>query len=279
MEKGRITLVPYGGLTNRMRAIGSVIRLMCDSGMNAEAIWFKDKGLNCRFDELFQPPSIPGLSVKEAGIADLLFRDRPRRKNLFVPLFFEKMAYDSCINEEETDRKMASGFDFREWVLSHRKPYLSACTIFYGNQSEGLFEPFRPIHPLLEKTNALTGLFSSNTVGVHIRRTDNLRCIKSSPSALYVEKMKAEIDRNADTRFYLATDSEKEKRLLLQLFGNHIVTQHNAVSRNTPTGMQDAVVELYALSKTKKIFGSKYSMYAVTAADIGGIELINLSIN
>jgi hypothetical protein len=95
MKKNTITLIPYGGLANRMRAIESLVRLMQDTDVGGKAVWFKHQGLNCRFDELFQPLHVQGLEIKEADLLDYVLCDRPRKKNLFIPALFERMIYDS----------------------------------------------------------------------------------------------------------------------------------------------------------------------------------------
>ena len=267
-----ITLVPFGGLANRMRAIESLVRLIQDTGAGGKVIWFKDQGLNCRFDALFQPLNLPTLRLKEARFPDYILRDRPRKKNFFIPALFERMIYDSCIHEDNFSKT----FDVKQWVLTHQKTYLSSCRIFYQDSDPKMFSIFNPITPLQSKIDDISRSFSENTIGVHIRRTDNLRSIISSPFELYVEKMKSEIEQNGNTNFYLASDSLDEKEKLMQLFGNRIITQHAPVLRNTLEGMQDALVEMFVLSKTKKIFGSPHSTYSLTAAEIGGVEFVNV---
>jgi hypothetical protein len=163
--------------------------------------------------------------------------------------------------------------------LAHQKTYLSSCRIFYQNSAQKVFSIFKPITPLQNKIDDISRSFSENTIGVHIRRTDHVRCIISSPFELYVEKMKAEIEQNSNTNFYLASDSTEEKEKLIQLFGNRIITQHAPVLRNTLDGMQGALVELFVLSKTKKILGSPYSTYSLMAADISGIEYVDVCVN
>ena len=51
MKKRYILLVPVGGLANRMKAIDSAIKLSRKTNSELHIIWFKDRGLNCRFDQ------------------------------------------------------------------------------------------------------------------------------------------------------------------------------------------------------------------------------------
>lgn len=277
-EKG-LTLIPYGGLTNRMRALGALISMMRDNPIRGEAIWFKDKGLNCRFDALFEPLQVERLRLKEARLSDYIFRDRPRKKNLFIPALLQHILYDDAIHEAEVDRKFRHGFDFKQWAMSHRRVYISSCMPFYRKDNENLFSSFVPIRALREKIEQWSEKFSENTVGVHIRRTDNVLTINESPSSLYIAQMKEEVARNSQTTFYVASDSPAEKRVLSDLFGERVIALDAPVARDTLSGMQDALVELYLLSRTTKILGSRFSMYAITAAEIGGIEHIDLNVN
>ena len=61
MKKRYILLVPVGGLANRMKAIDSAIKLSRKANSELHIIWFKDRGLNCRFDQLFDMERLPAL--------------------------------------------------------------------------------------------------------------------------------------------------------------------------------------------------------------------------
>ncbi len=254
-----------------MKSLEALIALTHDANACATAIWFKDKGLNCSFSQLFQPIDIPNLTIKEADIFDYLLNDRPRKKNLFIPFLFQKYRFNCRIYEDDVTRKYFNNFDFRQWLISCKKGYLSACVQFYGGLSTSSFKSFLPIPELLKRIDKATIDFTSDTVGVHIRRTDNIFAIKESPTELFVQKMKKEIETNPNTFFYLASDSPKEKNKLVDIFGNRIITNWVPTSRDTSEGIKDALVELYILSRANKIFGSYYSTFGEVAATLGKI--------
>ena len=54
-KNGNITLLPIGGLANRMRAIASAVYLCRLSGSSLNVYWFRDKGLNASFAGIFNP--------------------------------------------------------------------------------------------------------------------------------------------------------------------------------------------------------------------------------
>lgn len=270
--KSYVTLVPYGGLANRMKAIESIIALIRGTNIQATAIWFKDKGLNCSFEQLFQSIDIPNLRLRNAVLSDYILYDRPRRKNLFIPFIFEKAAFNNCLYEDDVTQRVSMNFDFRQWVLSNKKTYLSACVLFYPGESKFRFNSFIPVPWLQERINERCKNFTNYTVGVHIRRTDNINSIRESPTELFIQRMKKEIESESDVRFYVASDSTEEKKKLTSIFGDRIITDWKPTSRSTPEGIEDALVELYSLSRTQKIFGSHRSSYSETAAEIGNIS-------
>ena len=61
-----MTFIPVGGLANRMRSIHSAISLCENDKM--QIYWFKDQGLNCRFEHIFKPIPLPYVTLKEASI-------------------------------------------------------------------------------------------------------------------------------------------------------------------------------------------------------------------
>lgn len=114
--------------------------------------------------------------------------------------------------------------------------------------------------------------FTPNTIGMHIRRTDNRTTIRNSPTSLYIDAIKSEISKDPDVRIFLATDSWEEKRTLLEQFGGRIIASSNPVSRNTRQGIADAFVEMNLLAATRKVYAGE-SSFAHSASLISGVEL------
>ncbi len=267
-----ITLIPVGGLANRMKAIDSAIALAEETRNALKVIWFKDQGLNCSFQELFQPilPQETYISVKEACLTDLLINDRPRKKNLYLPWLFQKLRFDKVLYEQETTRMFYNHFDFAAWCRQ-QNVYIASCVYFHTSTHKLPFTVFRPTLQLQKKIENVTADFYPNTIGVHIRRTDNIVSIQESPTELFIQRMQEEINRQPDTRFYLATDSEQDKQRLVETFGSHLITSPHKADRNSREGIENALVEMYALSHTRHILGSAKSSYSETAAQLGHI--------
>jgi len=271
-----ITLVPVGGLGNRMRAIDSAIALAREVNSELRIVWYKDKGLNCHFDELFQKlPFDNNITLKEASFLDLLIYDRPRKKNFYLPGYFQRLFFNSCIYEDDVNKLLFQNFDFKEWA-KQKQVYLASWSDFFYSGNNRLFDIFTPIASLQEEIKRRSELFSEHTIGIHIRRTDNMGSIKESPTELFIEQIKKEIEYCEDVNFYLASDSEEDKRILTETFGKRIITTGKPADRSSVSGMQEALVEMYTLARTHKILGSARSSYSEIAAQINGIECVIL---
>jgi hypothetical protein len=119
-----------------------------------------------------------------------------------------------------------------------------------------------------------------NTIGLHIRRTDNANAVKYSPTSLFFAKVEEELKATPQIKFYLATDDPNEEKTFIDRFGESIIIyQKHSLDRNNPIAIKDALVDLYNLSHCSKIFGSYWSSFSDTAALWSGIEKIELRIN
>ncbi|NDV60035.1 glycosyl transferase [Bacteroides sp. 519] len=267
-----ITFVPVGGLANRMRAVLAAIALAQDTQSRLHIIWYRDWALKCRFDQLFQPLNLPGVTLKEATIVDLILRDRPRRRNFHLPKIFQTLKYDARIYEKDSTRLKREGFDFKQWTVGKKNCYIASWVHFHSTPNTESYKLFVPQPELLLQIEEIAEKFTPATIGIHIRRTDNAISIDQSPTEQFIQRMNEEIEKNPETTFYLATDSQEDKSLLQQIFGERVITSTKKVERNNPLGIQHAVVELYLLSRTSHILGSFQSSYSEAAAYIGNIK-------
>ncbi|MGD1948931.1 MAG: hypothetical protein ACFB14_04710 [Leptolyngbyaceae cyanobacterium] len=275
----KLTLVPHGGLGNRMRAIDSALKLSYKLQKQLNVIWLENTPqLRCPFDKLFQPlsqvyltaPQLTSLYLEPQSIQS----PNVLKKTLlsWSAKVFQTVSFQKIIGNDELVKLIKA--DQLNQLGSYQSLMILTDRSF---GSANTYDGFKPI-PALERTiQARTAAFEKHTVGLHIRRGDHSRSIKHSPLSLFIDAITQEIDQNADTNFYLASDSLQVKRKLLDQFGDRIITQLAAANRNSEEGMQDAVVDLYALSKTRKIYGSYWSSYSRVAANISNVELIVLN--
>lgn len=263
-----IYFIPVSGLCNRMRALDSVVSLCGETGNPLRVYWVKDPIMNCAFADLFQP--IPGIELVEKN-APFVFTESSKM-SLYSPRVYSKFSDWEILNKYDVRFMQESGFDFRQ--LNRSKILMAANIRFYP--SEKMFDIFVPLECLRQRIAQESASFDKNTIGIHIRRTDNRKSIAYSPTELFEQAIEQEIESNPEVNFYLACDCAAAKRQLHNKYGDRIITNFDEGDRTTKEGMQQALVELYALSRTRKIYGSYWSSFSHTAAHIGGIEEITV---
>ena len=75
--------------------------------------------------------------------------------------------------------------------------------------------------------------------------------------------------------FYLATDDLSEEEQLREIFPGRIISNETRdLSRNSNTGIQDDLLDLWCLSNTSLIIGSYFSSFTDIAADLRGIPKV-----
>jgi hypothetical protein len=266
----QITLVPEGGLCNRIYALTSAIGFAKKHNLRLTAIWFKDWGMGAGFHDLFELfPSVENVKVKDANFGDFFKYAKPIKSNLFLPKLYQKRKFDTVYFWYKEQLSV------EEWYFSHPEAhafYLFHCQKFYDNNNEFL-NLFSPVNSIQKRIDERVKLLSPHTTGIHIRRTDLRAAITQSPLSAFIEKMQQEIVLNPNVNFYLASDSREEKKNLTAIFGDRIITFENNLKRNTKEGIVDALVELHTLAFTKKILGSFHSSYSTLASEIKNIPI------
>lgn len=268
MRKRKLIFIPVGGLANRMRAIDSVIALNQLYNRTIEIIWFKDVALNACYCSLFEQMNLPNVSIREARFIDYLIYDRPRKHNLFLPVIFQSFAFKKRVYEQTCYKRFLQGKAYPELAL---KGSVYMASFVRLTPPKLHFTMFKPIKKILLEKEIICAQVGTMCIGVHIRRGDNTQSIEESPLSLFLDRMDKEISVNPKTNFYLATDSDQVKDLIVRRYGERIITLHRSADRLSDSGMQDAVLEVYVLASTKKIFGSCHSSYSVLAAELGNI--------
>lgn len=277
MERKQLLLVPIGGLANRLYAINSAIALCEDHDIDLKVVWFKDWGMGADFHALFELiGDHPHVRIIDATWKDYIY-DRPRKRNLWLPYLYQWFAYEKRFYEP-TIYRQDFNLQFKRAIQEFQSIYLVQCFLFY-EKVKGLHyvQPNSSIRQQIEQRKASLSI-DEHTIGLHIRRTDNIGSITNSPLELFIDRIKSEIACNPKSRFYVASDDLHEKRRLKDLFGDRISTSFEPVRRDNEQGIKDAVVELYTLASTRKIYGSAASTYSMIAAEIGKIELEVLNV-
>ncbi|SNR76068.1 hypothetical protein SAMN06265371_111103 [Lutibacter agarilyticus] len=272
-----IILEPKGGLANRMRVIASGLWLSNKTHKDVKLVWNLKDELNCDFYELFKP--IDSLSYVEAKKKKYYYVEATNQQKLNKKIkawFVNKLInIDYCIKEKDFENLIWNNkIDILSISKKHKNIYFQTCQEFGENFDE--FLRFKPTLEIQDIINSQTKSFNKYIIGIHIRRSDNMRSIEKSPLELFIEKIKVELKKNIESNFFLATDDVNTEIELKKIFKGKIITYNKELSRNTQKGIKDAVVDLYCLSKTKYIYGSYWSSFSDIAARIGQIKVFTL---
>ncbi len=261
-----VKIIPTGGLCNRMRAIATGVAVAQRYNCSSTIYWNNSLGLKADFCQLFKP--IPTTSIKLIENKKWLYdvngsKDYIMRWPLLKLLFGQTVFNFSIYRDGEVYNKLRRS-NTRNLLL------ISCYPMCWDYNIQGMFFPQDDIQQRIDK---VTDQFSEHTIGVHIRRTDNVVSINSSPLENFIRLMAEEIKKDYGSKFYVASDDDEVKKELMAKYPDRIITLVDDTNRNSLEGMKFAVVDLYCLSKTQKIIGSVGSSYSQVAAEIGNIPI------
>lgn len=262
MEK--IHLIPTAGLCNRMRAIASGLFISQRFQLPLVVFWNRYKGLNATFSDLFeQLSSTLGVVIENTSWKREI--NYTRDYLLRRPFLIE---YNQVIYNFSQQKK---GDVFEKIKNTKGKVLFISC--FDMSEMYDLNSIFIPVKSIQDQIDKIVSQFDIHTIGVHIRRTDNMESIEQSPFDAFIKMLEKEIEHDSQVRFYLATDDNHTKQKIVDAFPGRTITTTNNLNRDNIEGMKFAVTELFALSKTSKIIGSYYSSYSDIASKLGKIPI------
>ncbi len=280
-SSSKIIIEPIGGLCNRMRVIDSAIALSKANNSKLYVVWPLNAELNCRFEQLWTIPTsvhqinqVKKNSLLARSIAKL-YRTKVGEK---IQKYYLKRIVKSCdlvLTHNQMEIYKSENYqycDFRK-LTCNRRVYITTEHQFYHSDTHRPFKDFNLIPELQEVSDAL--LPHNNIIGVHIRRTDNTQSLQHSTTKRFIELMQSEVELDNDVSFFVATDSPMEEANLKLIFGSRIISlKKESLDRNEACAIQAAAIDLYCLSKCRKLIGSYYSSFTDTAHQIRNIEYI-----
>ena len=245
-----------------MRVINSAAVL---AGMRREklvVLWYVCPELGCRFTDLFLPVNEP--DIKIIDITSL----KDSKKIYYQASARQRFGNADILAARDDGGSLSEGF-----VSSlGKRVYISTWEHFYPS---GDYSLYRPVPELQSRIDDMTLHFGESCTGVHIRRTDNTVSMGKSTTEQFISEMEKALEKRPATRFFLATDDIDEEKTLRGLFPGKIISnQERDPSRDSLSGMKDAVVDLFCLAACDHLIGSYWSSFTDTAADMHGIEKV-----
>jgi hypothetical protein len=284
-----IVIRPAGGLCNRLSVVSScaVLARRCDREL--KVCWtpgpgWSDEDLDDLFENRFSRVSVAEFehkletalclhdTVRVEGIGGLSQVWRSAGEPGFAAVFDDRtypvVAYHSfrrCqdLLAPEVRRRLLAGFE-REFVTELRG--------------------WRPVRAIRERVDGITDAFAGDTVGVHIRRGDAFDHptlsaeYRRSTDAAFIARLDRIVRSRPASSFFLATDSETTQEFFRDRYGDRILADLEkrfvpSVYNERKDNQRDAVVDLFALARTRMILGSHYSTFSQSAALLGGVRL------
>jgi len=142
----------------------------------------------------------------------------------------------------------------------------------------GFIRKLQPLKPIRREVQKFAGKWPERVIGLHIRRTDLNSSTK--PDKQFFARIDAELASNAETRFLLCCDCRATLKTYRDRYGDRIIFFTKSFNAGNPgngtrrrlTSMRDAVIDLYLLARTRRIYGTERSSFSLYAATLGGIE-------
>lgn len=265
---------PCAGLGNRLLGLCTSYELSKQLGRELVIIWKRETGCNIRADELFQLP-MRVVEVSENGyskepIAHFMGNRTKKSWRSRADLFLE------CDDVEKIkeERGYAGLFQLiSETPRIYFKTFGPVC-----EPEPSCFSFLKPASAVEKKGQELFERIGNDTVGVHVRRSDHTEAIANSPLSLFAQEMRREADCGRNARFFVATDDAQVRLELKKLLPDLelLFYDKGVIDRNSKEGLTDAMVEMLALSRCKKILGSYNSTFSLLPSFLGNVPLVTI---
>lgn len=252
-----IVLHPEGGLCNKILAISSAMKLSLEKGHRLVVAWIPDMHMVERFDDLFEPvdeflliQTFRGGGRIYNGIVKHILGAIFSEWNPFATTFRSKEKFLKDVGE----KKFLMHSDFCEFCKGADYTW------------------FRPRKEIQQRIDAEISLVKG-AIGMHIRRTDHKQAMACSPLALFYDRIEYEVKANPLVKIFLCSDDPAVKADIKQRYPRNVVIRENVLGRFDRGGVADGIVDLWLLSKCKRIYGTYPSSFSLVASKIGNIEL------
>lgn len=266
-----IIIEPCAGLGNRLLGLGSAYAVAKKLNRELLVVWKREAGCNVKSAELFElPMEVVEISENgwKKGMMEQLTSNRVKKK-------YRGMATRFLECDEVERIKAGGGYEellrvIKKEPVIYIKSFGPICEL-----DAACYTFLKPSDAIEKKGEELFRRLDEHTIGVHVRRTDHTEAIANSPLALFAERMKVELVADSEANFFVATDDETVKKELKELLPEvkMIFNEFGIIDRNSKEGLEDALIEMLALSRGKKILGSYNSTFSLLPSYIGNIPL------
>lgn len=258
--------VARNGLCNRLRGLAAARAIAESFGCEFRMLWEPTSACPASFEDLFEPVC-PSISI---GEIDALRDQRDVR------------IIDGKLATRSQEKLCPSAALMKIWTKCARA--------------------ILPLPHILQQIDRFQAeAWTSAMTGVHVRRTDKSNQVGRQAASgrkagklplsdrAVIDVMRDEISTQPDTRFLLATDNAESQRDFIREFGDRIVFFPKAFHGSNPPGspgpapsprrhttIEAAVIDLWLLSRTRHILGTRQSSFSLYASVLGNVPLVRL---
>ncbi|MBW3019664.1 hypothetical protein KY334_00035 [Candidatus Woesearchaeota archaeon] len=254
----------YSGLGNRIKCLVSGM-LIADK-LNAKILlnWNKSKGCNCSFKELFENEFY---LINDTFLFSFLRKFKFLRKNNLNTISMNtwRLLLFSDISKYYGNMKVLKediiDFKYEKIPISKRVEILK-----YLSQ-------LKPKKNIKDEAERFSKKISENTIYFAIRSWAD--CPTKKRKNFQFRRIFKIMDLFPSSNFYISCDSDEVLKKIVDKYGSRILYYpHKATigDRNSKKGIQEALIEILILSKSKKIFATKSSTFSEVAWWFGGCK-------
>lgn len=248
-----------------MRAISSGVWLKNCLSAKLKVIWLKSDDMIAEYNDLFLFSDVYTV-FNTLGKYKLVKRSHQKSKiRKIVSSFINYIiSVDVCL----TDNDIRKGPDYILKICENAKViYIFTCERFAPLTLE--MDHFKIKSEIYNQYLSFSKMINKETIGIHIRRTDNIIAIQQSPLELFEERILYEIKLNPNVLFFLSTDDVAIESYFSSKYSNYMIVREKVFGRSSIKGIKDGLIDILLLSKSCKIYGSYWSSFSEVAGLLG----------
>jgi len=279
------------GLGNRLRALASGLAFARAARRGLVVVWERDSHSGALMGDLFNT------TAARVCVLDKFKPRWPFQEEVKWDAAWTKVhAYNYMETEGEGSRKGEKIANEDGTLIYFKGAYkMESPLSVWQNENNALRELLPYIHPEVAKlVSAIGDVDWSTVIGVHVRNrrlTDDIDSV--DPTAAYgksatetidewrakssyqnfVPRMREEIQKKADTKFFVASDTVAVLDKLKAEFGDRIIFIPRVCDDRDVQCVRYAFADIIALSKTRFLLGSGWSSFTEAAERLGGMKV------
>lgn len=259
------------GLCNRLKCMVSALRIGEQTSRQVFLHWEKTYTMGADFSELFDSPIIKKEGNEIKGLEAVPCRT-----------FEEGYGNTPCLLIDTWRFLLKKGEVADNFARVYPEKDTPVIDLEYERVPEEVKNEFLPYFKKLVPADSLRKEIESfsqekdipNAIGIHARRTEFLMNADGRGQVSTDERFfEAMENMGKDKKFFLATDSKETEKNFIKRFGERVIVfPKKNWNKDTRRSMEEAVIDLFLLSKTRYILGTYMSTFTEVAWWLGGCK-------